>query len=196
MWGRQCNQISCPRQFGIPEFIYGWLIVNISYLLTFSSDYVSRAHEIEIRPSSVRLWHRLFLKLLHAFLSNIGCGFRWTICPDVFFVFFWFLNFFFDIFNEYFWFSLTWEISERYFYKSQPKVFKLVLNFLPNDPHKTKFGIFENSNFNEFYSFSLTWDPMGVKISKRCSYKSQPKVLKFVLNCLPNGPHKTTFGIF
>ncbi len=41
------------------------------------------------------------------------------------------------------------------------------------------FLIFENI-FYEYFSFSLTWDPMGVKISKRCSsYKSQPKVLNF-----------------
>ncbi len=38
---------------------------------------------------------------------------------------------------------------------------------------------------------------MGVKIAKRYStYKSQPKVFKLFLNVLPNGPHKTTFGIF
>ncbi len=38
---------------------------------------------------------------------------------------------------------------------------------------------------------------MGAKISKRySSYKLQPKVFKLFLNCLPNGPHKTTFGIF
>ncbi len=36
------------------------------------------------------------------------------------------------------------KISKRYSsYKSLPKVYKLVLNFLPNDPHKTTFGIFE-----------------------------------------------------
>ncbi len=35
-------------------------------------------------------------------------------------------------------------ISKRYYsYKSQSKVFKLFLNFLPNGPHKTVFGIFE-----------------------------------------------------
>ncbi len=34
--------------------------------------------------------------------------------------------------------------SKRYSsYKSQPKVFKLYLNFLPNRPHKTIFGSFE-----------------------------------------------------
>ncbi len=37
---------------------------------------------------------------------------------------------------------------------------------------------------------------MGVKISERYSYKSQPKGFKLLLNFLPNGPHKTAFGIF
>ncbi len=38
---------------------------------------------------------------------------------------------------------------------------------------------------------------MGAKISIRySSYKSQPKVLKLVLNFPPNGPHKSMFGIF
>ncbi len=38
---------------------------------------------------------------------------------------------------------------------------------------------------------------MGAKMSKRYSYyKSQPIVFKLFLNFLPNGPHKTTFGIF
>ncbi len=39
--------------------------------------------------------------------------------------------------------------------------------------------------------------PNGSEISKRySSYKLQPNVLKLVLNYPPNGPHKTTFGIF
>ncbi len=57
-------------------------------------DYVSRAHEIEIRPSSVRrqssvvrLWHRLSLKFSSGFVSNFSCSFPWAICPDVFFIF-------------------------------------------------------------------------------------------------------------
>ncbi len=51
--------------------------------------------------------------------------------------------------------------------------------------------------FYEYFSFSLTWDPMGGKIGKRySSYKSHPKAFKVFLNFLPNGPHKTTFGIF
>ena len=38
---------------------------------------------------------------------------------------------------------------------------------------------------------------MGAKFSKRySSYKSQPNAFKLFLNFLPNGPHKTTFGIF
>ncbi len=36
---------------------------------------------------------------------------------------------------------------------------------------------------------------MGAKLSKRVPYKSQPKVFK-LLNFLPSGPHKTTFGTF
>ncbi len=31
---------------------------------------------------------------------------------------------------------------------------------------------------------------MGAKISKRYSYKSQPKVFNLLLNILLNGPHK------
>ncbi len=38
---------------------------------------------------------------------------------------------------------------------------------------------------------------MGAKASKRySSVKSQPNVFKLFLNFLPNGPHKTMFGIF
>ena len=38
---------------------------------------------------------------------------------------------------------------------------------------------------------------MGGKIGKRySSYKSHPKAFKLFMNFLPNGPHKTTFGIF
>ncbi len=38
---------------------------------------------------------------------------------------------------------------------------------------------------------------MGVKISKYySSYKLKRNVFKLDLNFLPNGPHKTTLGIF
>ncbi len=59
-------------------------------------DYVSRAHESEIRPSYVvrrtsvvRLWHRLSLKLLHGLHGE--------------------KNFFFWFFRIFFSFSLTWD---------------------------------------------------------------------------------------
>ena len=43
----------------------------------------------------------------------------------------------------------------------------------------------------------LTWDFIRAKISKRySSYKPQPKAFKLFLNFLPNGPHKTTLGMF
>ncbi len=47
---------------------------------------------------------------------------------------------------------------------------------------KTAFGIFEILKieiFRFFFSFLLAWDHVGVKISKRYSYKSQPNVLRF-----------------
>ncbi len=140
------------------------------------------------------------LNPIHGLLSNFGSCFPWAIRLDVFLIsppiFFFF---FFLIFYEYFLFSLKWDpmeatISKNYSsYKLHPKAFKLFLNFLPNGSHKTAFGIFENWNFNDFFLFSLTWDPVGVKNS---SYKSQPKAFKLFLNFLPNGPHKTVFGIF
>ncbi len=53
-------------------------LFNTNHLFLALLDYVSRGHEIEIRPLSVvrpssvrppvRLWHRLSLKLLHGFL--------------------------------------------------------------------------------------------------------------------------------
>ena len=93
------------------------------------------------------------------------------------------------------------QISKGYSsYNSQPKAFKLFLNFLPNGPHKNTFGIFEILKIEMlmffFFSFSLTRDPIGAKISKRYSYKSQLKAFQLFLNFLPNGPHKTAVGIF
>ncbi len=77
-------------------------------------------------------------------------------------------------------------------FQTFPEIYPMVLTKL-----RLGFLNFENWNLNEFYSFSLTWDPMGVKISKYYyAYKSQPKAFKLVRNFLPNGPHKTTFGIF
>ena len=90
--------------------------------------------------------------------------------------------------------------SKRYsLYKSQPKVFKVLLNFLNNGPDKNTFEIFEILKIEIlfFFSFSLTWDPLTLKISKRySSYKLQLKVYKLVLDFPPNVPHKTTFWDF
>ncbi len=104
-------------------------------------DYVSRAHEIAICPSSVvRPSVRpsisqlpVSLNLMHEFLSNFNCGFPWAT---------------YIVRSDIFLFSLTWDpmgakISKRYSYKAQLKFFKLFLNFLPNGPHKTMFGIFK-----------------------------------------------------
>ena len=110
----------------------------------------------------------------------------------------------FFYFYEYFSFSLTWDpigakSSKRYSYKSHVKLFKLSWIFSPVVLTTKRLGFlkfwklkFKKKNF----SYSLTRDSMGVKMSKRFSYKSKPKGFKLVLNFPPNGPHKTTFGIF
>ncbi len=118
-----------------------WLVHLVLALL----DYVSRAHEIAIRPSSIT---RTIISE-----TNAQIAFKfWLLVPLSHMPghFFEFLKKkFFLIFYECFSFSLTWDpmgakISKRYSsYKSQPKVFKLFLNFLPNGGHKTTFGIFE-----------------------------------------------------
>ncbi len=52
-------------------------------------------------------------------------------------------------------------ISKLYSYKSQSNVFKLLLNFPPNGPHKTRFGYFKsnfpifNDCFFETYKFTI-----------------------------------------
>ena len=109
------------------------------------------------------------------------------------------------IFYEYLSFSLTWDpmgakVSKRFPYKFQPKVFKLLLNFLPNGPNKSTFGAFEILKIEIltiFFVFINTWDAIGAKNSKRySSCKLQPKCLKLVLIFPTIGPRKTTFVIF
>ena len=54
-------------------------------------------------------------------------------------------------------------------YKLQPKVCKLLLDFIPNGPHKITFEIIESLKIESltiFFLFSLIWDPIGVKILK------------------------------
>ncbi len=90
---------------------------------------------------------------MHGFLSNFGCCFPWAIRGDIFFQLF-FGFFFYYFFYEYLSFSLAWDPSKRYSsYQSQSKVFKRFLNFLPNGPHKTTFGIFEIFSFRSLTIF-------------------------------------------
>ncbi len=78
--------------------------------------------------------------------------------------------------------------------------FQILVVASPGPYAQTLFSFLKKKHFlilYEYFSFLLTWDPMGVKISKRySSYKSQPKVLKLVLNFPPNGPNKILLGIF
>ena len=48
--------------------------------------------------------------------------------------------------------------------------------------------------FYEYFSFSLLWDPMGAKISNRCSSYKIAAESRF-LNFFPNSPHKSAFEI-
>ena len=62
-----CNGKWCPPSLSDPKFLA---------LL----DYVSRSHEIETCPSSIRpSMLQLSLTLMHRFLSNFGCCFPWGI---------------------------------------------------------------------------------------------------------------------
>ena len=129
-------------------FFLNFLLTGLHKSTAFLAllDYVSRVHEIEIRTSCVRLWHRLSLKLLHGFLSNFSCGFPWAICPDFFFLFI--FDLFFNFFKEYFSFSLTWnpmgaKTSKRYSsLKSLLHSFNLSWIFLSVVLTKVLFGIF------------------------------------------------------
>ncbi len=69
------NRVLFQNSLPLIKIIRG-RILNLVHILLALLDYVSRANEIEIRPSSVvrrpssvRLWHRLSLKLLHGFLQ-------------------------------------------------------------------------------------------------------------------------------
>ncbi len=116
-------------------------------------DYVSRAHEIEICPSSVvrRPSSVVRVAIISEPTARISFKFHlWLLLDHSQDLFFYFKKKILGgIFYEYFSFLLTWDpmgvkISKRYSsYKSHPKAFKLFLNFLLNGPHKTTFGIFE-----------------------------------------------------
>ena len=137
---------------------------------------------------------------MHGFHSNFSCGLPWAIRPVVFLIFEKKIYFY-----EHISFSLTWDpmgakISKGCSsYKSQPQVFKLFLNFLPNGPHKTTFMIFEIlkieilTNVFRFRWHGTQWER---KFQNATPIKSQPNVLKLALNFPRNGSHKTAFGVF
>ena len=84
--------------------------------------------------------------------------------------------------------------SKRYyFYKSQRKFAKLVLNYLSqwsSQKYIWNFWSFENFMSTIFLS-SLTWSPIGVRVSKLySSFKWQPNVFNLVLGFRPYGPQK------
>ncbi len=139
------------------------LPLPLSYVILTLLDYVSRAHEIEVCPSSVRpsSVSQLSLNVMHGFLSNFICSFSWTIRRGIFFVFIYFI-FFTKIFgNENFKTLLLLKIIGE--------SFQTFLNFLLIVPHKTTLEIFEILKIEILtiiFSFSLTWDPTGANISK------------------------------
>ncbi len=121
------------RCANLPAFGSAWLC---------QQSYVSNRNFSVARPSSVcvafiavpNTWISFKVWLLHPLVHTLGC----------FFLIFWKNS---GFFYEYFSFSLTWvpigaKISKRYSsYISHPKALKLLLNFLPEVPHKNVFGI-------------------------------------------------------
>ncbi len=62
------------------------LVVPTSFMILALLDYVSRAHEIEICPSSVvrRSCHNYRYPILNRLLSSFSCCFPWAICRETF----------------------------------------------------------------------------------------------------------------
>ncbi len=89
-------------------------------------------------------------KTLHSSYKSNFSNFSWIFFPMVLTKFrFWNLK---TEILPIFLFSLTWDpmgvqIPKRYSCKSQPKVFKHLLSFPPNEFHKTALGIFEILSF-------------------------------------------------
>ncbi len=84
--------------------------------------------------------------------------------------------------------------------KSQPNVFKLLLNFLPNGPHKTVFGIFEILKIEILNVFFFIFVNMGPSRSKNFKtlllLQIAAKNFETCSEFATNGPHKTMWGIF
>ncbi len=118
---------------------------------------------------SCSLWHQLSLNLLHGFLSNFGSCFPWAICPDVFGIKKWFLDFLRMIFV---FINMGPYGSKKFKTLLLPQItfefFQTFLKFLLSCPHKStglNFWNFEFLIFHDFSSFSLQWD--GVKFGSR-----------------------------
>ncbi len=159
-------------------------------------DYVRKAHDIEIRPSSVAsITSEPIARISFKFWLLVTLGHM----PGSFFIFFFsILEKKCGIFYKYFSISLRWD----------PMGVKLLLP-LQNRSRKfsyfswiffsmvlTKLYIWNFGNGNLTIFFSLKWDPMGVKISKRYSYKLQPNVFKLAPNFPLIGPHKIMLESF
>ncbi len=139
----------------LPQFALRWLHFEIIAVLGFCFPFMTQWWKwnlnLKKRKKETIVKINSSLNLMQGFLSNLGSWFPWSYARTFFSFFFFFVLLFFFTFEQkgiYFSFLLTWDrmgakISKRYSssYKSQPKVFKLFLKFLPNGPHKTTFGI-------------------------------------------------------
>ena len=92
------------------------------------------------------------------------------------------------------------QISKRYSYKSQPNAFKPFLNFLPNGPHKTAFGIFEILKIEILMIFFvfLNMGPSGSQNFKTLLLlqNRRRKISNFFEIFFPMVLTKLRFGIF
>ncbi len=172
-----------------------WTFKTTQYFIILALiDYISKAHKIELYPSSVRssvtsinFEHIAWIQILV------------VVCPGPYGRTFFFFFFFFVLKTKIpffaFWFLFVFVNTGRF----QNLLLQIATencqtnpDFFVNVSHKNTFTIFENWNFSEFLSLLLTWKLNEVKISKSYFYTSQSKVFKPVLNFLPNVPHKTT----
>ncbi len=117
-----------------------------------------------VRPSSVS---QLSLNLMHGFLSYFGCCFPWAIRQGIFLRFeIFFKNFLWILISHFVNMGPCGIENSKHYssYKSQPKVFKLFLNFFLMVLKKVLFWIFEILSFRfltiffrkfQFYHCSL-----------------------------------------
>ena len=116
-----------------------YVFVWVSFFWFFRSAWlcVSRAHEIEICPSSVRRLCGNYL-FMHGFLLNFGCCLPWANAIFYFLTKF----FFFDFLRIFIVFVYMGPYGSKIFKplllpQSLSNILKLLLNFLLNRPHKS-----------------------------------------------------------